>query len=346
MSDAAPGRAAHRSAVAPALFAVLGSGFVLALALAHLLIVAPAGTGAGLMPVRIPAGSDLRQIARVLADAGVITSPRAFVLAARIAGVDRLLHPGDYRLDPGMSLPSLLSALHDSRGRIAAVAIPEGWRIEQIAERLAAAGVCERDDFLAAARDRSLLATLAIPGPSAEGFLFPETYALQLPTNPADVIRTMHRQFEKVWGELTAGAAPPALSPLATVTLASIVERETAAPGERPLVAAVFLNRLHLGMPLQADPTVIYGMEAFDGNIRRRDLAAANPYNTYVIRGLPPGPIASPGRASLAAVLAPAPVDFLYFVARNDGTHQFSRSLAEHNRAVQRYQVAGGRPRG
>lgn len=342
MSDDAPGTPARRSAVAPALFAVLGSGFALAVALAHLLMVAPAGTGDGDASVRISAGSDLRQIARALADAGVISSPRAFVLAARIAGVDRLLHPGDYRLDPAMSLPSLLRSLRDGRGRIAAVTIPEGWRVEQIAERLAAAGVCERDDFVSATRDRSLLATLAIPGPSAEGFLFPETYALQLPTNAVDVVRALHRQFAKVWGELTAGAAPPALSPLAAVTLASIVERETAVPEERPLVAAVFLNRLRLGMPLQADPTVIYGMEAFDGNIRRRDLASANPYNTYVIRGLPPGPIASPGRASLAAVLAPAPVDFLYFVARNDGTHQFSRSLTEHNRAVQRYQVAGG----
>jgi len=337
---------ARRRASEPALFAVVGSGFALALALTHLLLFAPAGNGATRAAVRIPTGSDVRQIARTLADAGVITSPRAFVLAARIAGFDRRLHPGDYRFDPGMSFPSLLRALHDGRGRVATVTIPEGWRVEQIADRLAAAGVCSRDDFLPATRDRSLLAELAIPGPSAEGFLFPETYALPLPTNPADVIRAMHRQFEKVWGELTAGAPPPALSPLATVTLASIVERETAAPEERPLVAAVFLNRLRLGMPLQADPTVIYGMDAFDGNIRRRDLAAENPYNTYVIRGLPPGPIASPGRASLAAVLAPAPVDFLYFVARNDGTHQFSRSLAEHNRAVQRYPLGGGRRRG
>ena len=346
MTDITRGVLARRRAVAPALFAVLGSGFALTLALAHLLVIAPAGTGASGASVRIPAGSDLRQIARTLADAGVITSPQAFVLAARIAGVDRRLHPGDYRLDPGMRLPALLRALQDGRGRIAAVTIPEGWRIEQIADRLAVAGVCTRDDFLPATRDRSLLSELAIPGPSAEGFLFPETYALQLPTNPADVIRAMHRQFMKVWGELTAGVAPPSLSPLAAVTLASIVERETASPEERPLVAAVFLNRLRLGMPLQADPTVIYGMDAFDGNIRRRDLAAENPYNTYVIRGLPPGPIASPGRASLAAVLAPAPVDFLYFVARNDGTHQFSRSLAEHNRAVQRYQLGGGRRRG
>jgi UPF0755 protein len=332
--------------MAPALFAVLGSGVALALSLAHLLLFAPAGTGGGPASVRVPAGSDLRQIARALADAGVVANPRAFVLAARVAGLDRRLRPGDYRFEPGLSFPALLRALHDGRGRFAAVTIPEGWRIEQIADRLAAAGVCARDAFLPATRDRALLEELAIPGPSAEGFLFPETYALQLPTSPADVIRTMHRQFEKVWGELTASSAPPALTPLATVTLASIVERETAAPEERPIVAAVFLNRLRLWMPLQADPTVIYGMDAFDGNIRRRDLTAANPYNTYVNRGLPPGPIANPGRESLAAVLAPAPVDYLYFVARNDGTHQFSRTLAEHNRAVQRYQIGAGRRRG
>jgi len=346
MPDAAPDTPARRRAVAPALFAVLGIGVALALALAHLLMIAPAGTGTGARSVHIAAGSDLRQIARTLAEAGVITSPRAFVLAARIAGVDRRLRQGDFRLDPGMNFPALFRALRDGRGQIATVTIPEGWRIEQIAERLAATEVCPSDSFLLATKDRSLLAELAIPGPSAEGFLFPETYTLQLPTDPADVIRTMHRQFVKVWGELIAGAAPQTLSLLETVSLASIVERETAAPEERPIVAAVFLNRLRIGMPLQADPTVIYSMESFDGDIRRRDLAAVNPYNTYVIRGLPPGPIASPGRAALAAVLAPAPVDFLYFVARKDGTHQFSRTLAEHNRAVQRYQLAGGRSRG
>lgn len=345
-ADGPHGVPARSGALAPALFAVLGSGCALTLALMHLLAVAPAGTGAGRISVSIPAGADLRQIARTLVDAGVVTSQGAFVLAARIAGYDRRLHPGDYQFEPGLSFPALLHALRDGRGRTAAVTIPEGWRLESIAERLENSGVCGREVFLAAARDPALLAELSIPGPSAEGFLFPETYALRLPSAPADVIRAMHRQFEKVWGELSAGDQPPALSQLDAVTLASIVERETAAPGERTLVAAVFLNRLRLGMPLQADPTVIYGLDAFDGNIRRRDLAAANPYNTYVIRGLPPGPIASPGRAALAAVLNPAAVDFLYFVARNDGTHQFSRSLAEHNRAVVRFQLAAGRRRG
>jgi UPF0755 protein len=160
------------------------------------------------------------------------------------------------------------------------------------------------------------------------------------------VIGAMHRQFRKVWGELVAAAPPRPLSQLAAVTLASIVERETAAPEERPVIAAVFLNRLRLGMPLQADPTVVYGIAGFDGDIRRRDLASPTPYNTYVIRGLPPGPIANPGREALAAVLAPADVDYLYFVARNDGSHQFSRTLADHNRAVRRYQIAGARRRG
>ncbi len=345
-TDRAGFTAPSRHAAVPAFFAATGSCLVLVLALAHLLFVAPAGTGAGRASVRISPGSDLRQIARTLADAGVIASPQAFIMAARIGGFDRRLHPGDYRLDPGMSIPSLLRTLLDGRGRTAAVTIPEGWRAEQIAERLAASGVCTREAFLQAVRDPTLLSELSIPGPSAEGFLFPETYALPLPAPPTEVVRAMHRQFTKVWGELTSGVPNAPLSPLAIVTLASIVERETSVPGERPLVAAVFLNRLRIGMPLQADPTVIYGIDDFDGNIRRRDLQAANPYNTYVIRGLPPGPIANPGRESLAAVLAPAPVDFLYFVARNDGTHQFSRSLAEHTRAVQRYQVAGGRRRG
>jgi UPF0755 protein len=345
-SDPAGRLPQSRRVLAPVLFGAIGIGLALLVALAHLLFLAPAGTRAGQVAVRIAAGSDLRQIARALADAGVVASPRAFVLAARIGGLDRRLHPGDYRLDPGMSLPSLLRALLEGRGRTAVVTIPEGWRIEQIAERLAAAGVCGREAFLSAARDPALLSELAIPGPSAEGFLFPETYTLPLPADPPEVIRAMRRQFGKVWGELTADTPPPAPQLLPTVTLASIVERETSVPAERPLVAAVFLNRLRLGMPLQADPTVIYGIDGFDGNIRRRDLAAPNPYNTYVIRGLPPGPISNPGRDSLAAALAPAPVDFLYFVSRNDGTHQFSRSLAEHNRAVQRFQVAAGGRRG
>ena len=339
------GRQARRKA-APLLFAALATGLALCAALAHLLLAAPAGTRAGRVEVRIPAGSDLRQIARALEQSGVLASPQAFLLAARIGGFERRLRPGDYRFESGQTLPALLKALLEGRGRSAGVTIPEGWRLEQIAERLAAAGLCGREPFLAAAHDPALLRELGIAAPSAEGFLFPETYSFPLPAEPADIIRAMHRQFAKVWSELSAEAPPTNLTPLQAVTLASIVERETAAPGERALVAAVFLNRLRIGMPLQADPTVIYGIAGFDGNLRRRDLTAPNPYNTYVIRGLPPGPIAGPGRSSLEAVLRPAAVDYLYFVARADGTHQFSRTLQEHNQAVRRFQVASGRQRG
>jgi UPF0755 protein len=337
---------ASRRALAPALLALLTAACAIVAVVAHTLFIAPAGRGAAPVDVRIAAGSDLRQIARTLGEAGAVASPVAFVLAARLAGLERSLRPGDYRLDPTLTLPALVHAIAEGRGRGTTVMIPEGWRLEQIAERLAAGGVCGADAFLTRARDHSLLAALGIPGPSAEGFLFPETYSFALPSEPDEVIRAMHRQFLRVWAELTQGTPAPALTPLQAVTLASIVERETAAAVERPLVAAVFLNRLRLGMPLQADPTVIYGIEDFDGNLRRRDLAAANPYNTYTVRGLPPGPIAAPGRASLAAVLKPASVDYLYFVARNDGTHEFSHTLVEHNRAVQRFQPAGRRGRG
>ncbi|HEY6001065.1 MAG TPA: endolytic transglycosylase MltG [bacterium] len=346
MTDAPRKPLALRRALALALLAVLAVGCAAAAYVAHALFIAPAGRGTAPVEVRIATGSDLRQIARALGDAGAVASPAAFVLAARLAGLERALRPGDYRLDPRDSLPALVRALAEGRGRSATVTIPEGWRLEQIAERLAAGGVCGAGAFLARARDRSFLASLGIPGPSAEGFLFPETYAFALPSEPDEVIRAMHGQFQRVWTELTLGAPPSALGPLQAVTLASIVERETGATAERPLVAAVFLNRLRVGMPLQADPTVIYGIERFDGNLRKRDLAAPGPYNTYVVRGLPPGPIAAPGRASLAAVLHPAPVDYLYFVARNDGSHEFSRTLVEHNRAVQRFQPATKRGRG
>lgn len=330
-----------RNRVALIVSALLGVLLLGAAALLHLMVTAPASSGSGTASVTIAPGSDLRRIAAALHEAGLVDRPRLFVWAARLKGLERSLRAGEYRLERGQSLPALTAALLEGRGRTVAVTIPEGWRLEQIADRLASAGVVGREAFLAAARDRALLAELGIPGPSAEGFLFPETYPFPAPAEPAEALRIMHRQFRRVWGEVAAeaGAAPPDL--LATVTLASIVERETSAAGELPVVAAVYLNRLRLGMPLQADPTVIYGIEEFDGNLRRSDLAAATPWNTYVNRGLPPGPIACPGRASLRAVLHPAPVDYLFFVSRNDGTHVFSRTLADHNRAVQRFQAPG-----
>lgn len=326
------------------LFAIVATAAAVGAAAAHLLFIAPAGAGGGRVSVSIAAGSDLGRIAEDLHKAGAIRNPLVFAAAARLQGLERRLRSGDYELDRSWSLPVLLRALLEGRGRTVRVTIPEGWRLGQIAARLEESGVTGAAVFLEAARDRGLLFRLGIPGPSAEGFLFPETYPFPAPATAEEVVRIMHRQFQRVWSELAAARGEPGPDLLETVTLASLIEKETSAPEERALVAAVFRNRLRRGMPLQSDPTVIYGIEDFDGNLRRSDLATPTPYNTYTIRGLPPGPIAAPGRAALQAALEPADADFLFFVSRGDGTHEFTRTLEEHNRAVRRYQIAGSKP--
>jgi UPF0755 protein len=199
------------------------------------------------------------------------------------------------------------------------------------------------EDFEAAANDTSLVAELDPQAPSLEGYLFPDTYALARNTGASGTVRAMVARFTTAFDpELRATAQETGLTLREIVTLASLVEKETAAPEERPIVAAVYRNRLRIGMPLQADPTVIYAMilaGRWNGNLTRQDLQMDSPYNTYRYRGLPPGPIASPGRASIAATLEPATVPYLYFVSRNDGTHVFASTLAEHNRNVAEWQV-------
>ena len=322
---------------------LLTAGAVLLLllfSLLHTVFLSPAGSGSGITVVRIEPGSDLGSIGTALHQAGVIDSPRNFLWTARAAGLERKLRSGDYELDPSWNLPRLLEVLSSGRSRMLSVTFPEGTTMEGVAERLSAAGVTDGQAFLALARNRDFLAPLGIPGPTAEGFLFPETYLFASSSEPADVMKVMADQFRTVLAELEVEAPLGKRDLLDTVTLASIVEKETSMPEERPLVAAVFLNRLRKGYRLQSDPTVIYGMENFDGNITRRDLETDTPYNTYLIRGLPPGPIANPGRGALWAVLNPAPVEYLYFVSRNDGSHHFSLTLKEHNRAVRLYQLA------
>ncbi len=241
------------------------------------------------------------------------------------------------------------------------VTIPEGWNRFQVAERLASKGVvASEEEFLSVCQDRAILSSHGIPASSAEGYLFPDTYEFYLPTEPGAVVEAMLSVFDERYGELTRDSpgGPAALADLGpdvrhvAVIIASIVEKEAARQGEKPLIAGVFLNRL-LFAPfpsrlLQADPTVSYGCvaasplpdscEGFTGKLARTHLAdATNPYNTYVHDGLPPGPIANPGETSLAAVLAPAETDYLYFMARGNGTHKFSVTLEEHKKAVVRY---------
>jgi UPF0755 protein len=219
------------------------------------------------------------------------------------------------------------------------ITFPEGFTVAQMAELLERAGLGPRSVFSLTAQDAKLLDELGLPPDGPEGYLFPDTYAFTAGMKPEAMLRMMVARFREQTLQLDERRVGAGLSEREMVIIASIVEKETGQATERPLIAAVFRNRLRLGMPLQSDPTVIYGIANFDGNLTRAHLEDdSSPYNTYRRRGLPPGPICNPGRASLEAAVSPAESKALYFVARNDGSHQFSNTLDEHNRAVASYQ--------
>ena len=233
------------------------------------------------------------------------------------------------------------------------VTFPEGLTIADMSKIFESHGIGTAASFVEAAKDAALVHDLDPAAKDLEGYLFPETYALSRHTDAPKLIKLMVSRFDHVFTpELRQAAAARNLTVRQAVTLASIVEKETARPEERPLVAAVYTTRLRIGMPLQCDPTVIYALTkrgGYSGNIHKDDLSIDSPYNTYRYPGLPPGPIASPGRASLEAAVHPADADYLYFVSRNDGSHEFARTLDEHNRNVHKYQIeyfrAAGRGR-
>lgn len=292
--------------------------------------------------VTIPPGASTAGIAARLAEAGVIRSPAAFRYLVRLRGSDGRLQAGTYLLGPGMSPPAIAAKLE--RGEVITVAftVPEGLSAEEIARRLAARGLASEEELLAAFRDRGPVADLVPPELPVryplEGYLFPDTYRVAAGTPAAALAAAMVDRFRQVWTPaLAARARELGLTPHQVVTLASIVEEEAQRPEERPVIAAVFHNRLRLGMPLQADPTVQYALRKYGQRVLLADLEADSPYNTYRHGGLPPGPIASPGAAAILAVLHPAEVPYLYFVARPDGSHAFSVTLAEHRRNVARY---------
>jgi UPF0755 protein len=289
-------------------------------------------------------GSGLRQIANALEASGIIRNADAAVILARLRSLGSSLKAGEYDLSPGQATEDVLLRLVSGRVRTYTVVLPEGIRSHQIATRLEAAGLADREELLRAINDAELARSLGVPADNLEGYLYPETYEIPGDLSAEAVVGILVAQFEKVWGEIAPEARKLALAKHEIVTLASIVEKETAAPEERGLIAAVFLNRLRKGMRLETDPTVIYGIPNFDGNLRRRHLQdKSNLYNTYQIAGLPPGPIASPGADALRAVVNPAETQYLYFVSRNDGTHAFSSTYREHVNAVNRYQRRGRR---
>ena len=284
-------------------------------------------------------GATLRSVARELAAAAVLPDERVLVALARWRGVDRSIKAGNYEIAAGTTLPQLLDKLTQGDVTQVSLTVVEGSTYAELLAQLAAS----RDVAASAApltlADAARL--LGLPGDTPEGWFFPDTYFFAAGSGEVALLRRglelMRRRLEAAWEARSPDL--PLRDPYEALILASIVEKETGRPADRPLVASVFVNRLRIGMRLQTDPTVIYGMgPRFDGNLRRRDLEADTPYNTYTRGGLPPTPIALPGQASIEAVTNPPRTDYLYFVARGDGSSVFSTNLGDHNRAVAKFQ--------
>lgn len=293
--------------------------------------------------VEIPSGVGTRAIGRLLVEAGVLPDDLTYRATLWLSGDARRLKAGEYRFDGPMSPRDVIGKIARGEVDLVNITFREGLTIAEMAALFESQGLGSADAFKTAASQGSLVADIDPAATDLEGYLFPETYAVSRHVDAAQLVRAMVDRFNKVFtSELRDAAAARQMTVRQLVTLASIVEKETGAVEERPMVAAVYANRLRIGMGLQCDPTVIYALQRagkFDGNLRRDDLAFDSPYNTYRYSGLPPGPIAAPGRGALEAAAAPADADYLYFVSRNDGTHAFARTLDEHNRNVQKFQV-------
>jgi UPF0755 protein len=292
------------------------------------------GSGAAARVV-IPAGVTFRAAADSLRRVKLISSARLFRAYASFTGRDRALKPGTYVLARNMSWGELIDALTEGRGIVHTFTIPEGWAIVDMAPTIAAATGVPADSILAAARDSTLAATVGAPTASLEGYLFPDTYTFPDGAKARDIVGALVRRFQDVWKpEWNARLSTLALTRHELLALASIVEKEARRAEERPVIAAVYLNRLKRGMRLQADPTVQYAIGKHVDRVLFRHLEIDSRYNTYRYSGLPPGPIASPGEASIVASLYPANVPFLYFVAHPDGHHEFRTTFAEHAAAI------------
>lgn len=294
--------------------------------------------GSGEVVVVLPKGTGVRGIGRLLAANGILRYDIRYLALVHFSGLTAKLQAGEYSIPRGLTPPEVLQLLAKGSTLRHHVTIPEGVTVEQVAAIFEKDGWIKKERFLELVNDAEFIGKLGVDAQHLEGYLFPETYTLvRHEAEESLVIRMMVNRFLQVWNAIKTEDLH-GLSRHQMVTLASVVEKETAAAVERPLIARVFLNRLDRKMRLQSDPTVIYGIREFDGNLTKSDLKRTTPYNTYVIPGLPPGPICNPGRAALEAVLHPADSEALYFVSRNDGTHIFSTNLAEHNRAVKAFQ--------
>lgn len=330
-----------RMRIAAALTAVplvLALGFLAALART---VYSPAPAAAP--RVKISRGASLGDVVDALHQAGLAPWREGARWGFRVWGSPRKVKAGIYAFKKGVRLVDVFDDLEAGRVDLVSVTLPEGLTAREMGAVLAAADVTSEEGFVALAHDPASPARWGLPGESLEGFLFPDTYRFARELSAAAVADALVKRFRRASADLAPLAERRGMDLLRWVTLASVVEKETGVEAEKPLIAAVFHNRLRAGMRLQSDPTVIYGIPEFDGNLRRADLERDTPYNTYTRAGLPAGPIANPGRTTLQAVLEPADVPYLYFVSRNDGTHVFTATYAEHLRAVAHYQLRGRR---
>lgn len=304
----------------------------------------PAGKSDTQEIISVLPGENFTALAAKLERQGIINHARKFKLLALIRGVDKKLKAGEYPLSAAMSPNQVLDVLVGGRTYLYRLTIPEGYTIKQIAAEVARKELEQADTFVALAMSPEYAASFDIDAGTMEGYLFPDTYYFPKNVSAETIITKMvarfREQFRPQWQQR---AKELNRSVHEIVTLASIIEKETGAPSERPIIASVFHNRLRKRMRLESDPTVIYGIPNFDGNIKRIHLATLTPYNTYRIKGLPPGPIANPGSEAIKAALYPDDTDYLFFVSKKDGTHYFSKTIAEHREAVRKYQLRRGR---
>jgi UPF0755 protein len=290
--------------------------------------------------VTVPQGQSLKSTAKMLFQKRIIKHPFKLTLIARINGHDKDLKAGEYQLSAAMTPGQILEIMVKGEVKLHKLTVPEGYNIVQISELVDQAGFGSKDAFVSAATDAATAQKMGVDAETLEGYLFPDTYYFPREVSLEKIIFTMVKRFWSIFTpEWKERAATFGFSVHQAVTLASIIEKETGAPFERPLISSVFHNRLRKKMRLESDPTVIYGIKNFNGNLTRKHLKTRTPYNTYKIRGLPAGPIANPGRASLEAALYPEKTSYIYFVSKKDSTHYFSTNLKEHNRAVRKYQL-------
>lgn len=297
----------------------------------------PPGQGSVVSDISFPPGSGIRNLSNKLKSSGVIRSSWHFALMTRLRGESHRLKAGDYSFSDDMTPDKILRKIVSGEVNYRKFTLPEGYSIYQAAELLEQKGYFNKKAFIDKCLDKDLLARLGIKEASVEGYLYPATYNLSRGGNEEQLLEQMINRFNIAYSGIRGGEGAGKFSRHEILTLASMIEKEAISEDEKPLISSVFHNRLRLGMPLQSDPTAVYGFRAFSGKVMKSDIKRPSPYNTYLNKGLPPGPIGNPGMESVQAAIDPTKSDYLYFVARQDGTHQFSRNLVEHNRAVRYY---------